>query len=88
MLRHLPHLTISVCLLPTLPVLASADEGGFLDDAKASLLLRNFYMNRNYVGEAARTRRRNGPRASFSTPAPATPRAPSGSAWTYSGCTA
>lgn len=52
MLRHLPHLTISVCLLPTLPVLASADEGGFLDDAKASLLLRNFYMNRNYVGEA------------------------------------
>ena len=52
MLRHLPHLTISVCLLPALPVLASAEEGGFLDDAKASLLLRNFYMNRNYVGEA------------------------------------
>jgi len=52
MLRHLPHLTISACLLPALPVLASAEEAGFLEDAKASVLLRNFYMNRNYVGEA------------------------------------
>lgn len=51
MLRHLPHLTISACLLPTLPVLAHAEEGGFLEDAKGSLLLRNFYMNRNYVGD-------------------------------------
>jgi porin-like protein GalP len=52
MLRHLPHLTISACLLPALPALAHADEGGFLEDTKTSLLLRNFYMNRNYVGEA------------------------------------
>ncbi|MGC4010053.1 MAG: OprD family porin [Pseudomonas sp.] len=52
MLRHLPRLTISVCLLPALPVLVHAEESGFLEDAKASLLLRNFYMNRNYVGEA------------------------------------
>ncbi|MDH1011739.1 OprD family porin [Pseudomonas nicosulfuronedens] len=52
MLRHLPHLTISACLLPALPVLASAEEAGFLEGAKASVLLRNFYMNRNYVGEA------------------------------------
>lgn len=52
MLRHLPHLTISACLLPALPVLASAEEAGFLEEAKASVLLRNFYMNRNYVGEA------------------------------------
>ncbi|MBB4864847.1 porin-like protein GalP [Pseudomonas nitritireducens] len=52
MLRHLPHLTISACLLPALPLLANAEEGGFLEDAKASLLLRNFYLNRNYVGAA------------------------------------
>lgn len=52
MLRHLRHLTISVCLLPALPVPAHAEAGGFLEDAKASLLLRNFYMNRNYVGDA------------------------------------
>ncbi|WP_236174941.1 OprD family porin [Pseudomonas pseudonitroreducens] len=52
MIRHLPRLAIGACLLPALPVLASADEGSFLEDAKASLLLRNFYMNRNYVGEA------------------------------------
>ncbi|MFR0690521.1 OprD family porin [Enterobacterales bacterium AE_CKDN230030158-1A_HGKHYDSX7] len=52
MIRRLPHLTISACLLPALPLLASAEEAGFLEDAKASLLLRNFYMNRNYVGEA------------------------------------
>ena len=52
MIRHLPHLTVTACLLPALPVLAHADEGGFLEDAKASLLLRNFYMNRNFVGDA------------------------------------
>lgn len=52
MLRHLPHFTISACLLPVLPALAQAGEGGFLEDAKASLLLRNFYMNRDYVGTA------------------------------------
>ncbi|WP_236202165.1 OprD family porin [Pseudomonas pseudonitroreducens] len=52
MIRHLPRLAIGACLLPALPVLASANEGSFLEDAKASLLLRNFYMNRNYVGEA------------------------------------
>lgn len=52
MIRHLPRLAIGACLLPALPVLASADERSFLEDAKASLLLRNFYINRNYVGEA------------------------------------
>ncbi|WP_371228159.1 OprD family porin [Pseudomonas sp. QE6] len=52
MTRHLPHLTVAACLLPALPVLASADDSGFLEDAKASLLLRNFYMNRNFVGDA------------------------------------
>ncbi|MCP1623730.1 OprD family porin [Pseudomonas nitroreducens] len=52
MLRHLSRLAAGACLLPALPVLAHADEGGFLEDAKASLLLRNFYINRNYVGEA------------------------------------
>ena len=40
MIRRLPHLTISACLLPALPLLASAEEAGFLEDAKASLLLR------------------------------------------------
>lgn len=52
MICRLPHLTITACLLPALPVMANADDAGFLEDAKASLLLRNFYMNRNYVGEA------------------------------------
>ena len=51
MTRHLPHLTVAACLLPALPVLASADDSGFVEDAKASLLLRNFYMNRNFVGD-------------------------------------
>ncbi|WEJ74616.1 OprD family porin [Pseudomonas sp. PSE14] len=51
MIRRLPHLTVAACLLPALPGLASADDAGFLEDAKASLLLRNFYMNRNFVGD-------------------------------------
>ncbi|MGH8383326.1 OprD family porin [Pseudomonas sp.] len=48
--RHLlPGLLAMAC---TLPVLAS--EGGFVEDAKATLNLRNFYINRNFADPANR----------------------------------
>ena len=65
----------------TLPSLAQAD---FIGDSKATLELRNFYMNATCA-----TRRlpsspnaRIGRRASFSRPSPASPRAPLVLAWT------
>ncbi|MCP6698539.1 OprD family porin [Pseudomonas donghuensis] len=46
--RHLlPGLLAMTCTLPAL-----AAEGGFVEDAKASLNLRNFYINRNFVDPA------------------------------------
>nr|WP_285862687.1 OprD family porin [Pseudomonas sp. BGr12]MDL2421411.1 OprD family porin [Pseudomonas sp. BGr12] len=46
--RHLlPGLLAMTCTLP-----AFAAEGGFVEDAKASLNLRNFYINRNFVDPA------------------------------------
>ncbi|MDD2057580.1 OprD family porin [Pseudomonas sp. GD03860] len=46
--RHLlPGLLAMTCALP-----AVAAEGGFVEDAKASLNLRNFYINRNFVDPA------------------------------------
>ncbi|QVM99122.1 OprD family porin [Pseudomonas sp. SORT22] len=46
--RHLlPGLLAMTCALPAL-----AAEGGFVEDAKASLNLRNFYINRNFVDPA------------------------------------
>lgn len=51
MIRHFSHFALAG-LLPLTPLIAGAEESGFLEDAKASLLLRNFYMSRNYVGEA------------------------------------
>ncbi|MBH3429033.1 OprD family porin [Pseudomonas alkylphenolica] len=46
--RHLlPGLLAMACALP-----AAATEGGFIEDAKASLNLRNFYINRNFVDPA------------------------------------
>ncbi|WP_435605676.1 OprD family porin [Pseudomonas knackmussii] len=52
MLSNPKHrLACSLALASTLPLQALAD--GFLDDAKAALTLRNFYMNRNYVGDSA-----------------------------------
>ncbi|MDN7141871.1 OprD family porin [Pseudomonas sp. JQ170] len=46
--RHLlPGLLAMTCALP-----AFAAEGGFVEDAKASLNLRNFYINRNFVDPA------------------------------------
>ena len=41
----LPGLLAMSCALPVF----AADEGGFLEDAKATLNLRNFYINRNFV---------------------------------------
>ena len=43
----LPGLLAMSCALPAL-----AADGGFLEDAKASLNLRNFYINRNFVDPA------------------------------------
>ncbi|QBF28268.1 OprD family porin [Pseudomonas tructae] len=46
--RHLfPSFLAMTCTLPAL-----AGEGGFVEDAKASLNLRNFYINRNFVNPA------------------------------------
>ncbi|CAM4114073.1 OprD family porin [Pseudomonas wadenswilerensis] len=46
--RHLlPGLLAMTCALPAL-----AAEGGFVEDAKVSLNLRNFYINRNFVDPA------------------------------------
>ncbi|MFK0088299.1 OprD family porin [Pseudomonas sp. NPDC090755] len=46
--RHLlPGLLAMTCTLP-----AFAAEGGFVEDAKANLNLRNFYINRNFVDPA------------------------------------
>ena len=43
--RHLfPGLLVMSCALPAL-----ATEGGFVEDAKVGLNLRNFYINRNFV---------------------------------------
>ena len=44
----LPGLLAVSCALPVY----AADNGGFLEDAKASLNLRNFYINRNFVDPA------------------------------------
>ncbi|MCY1416549.1 Porin-like protein NicP [compost metagenome] len=58
----MPHAQIpsATRILPGLLVLASAAslpalaaDGGFLEDAKANLNLRNFYLNRNFVGDSA-----------------------------------
>lgn len=40
-----------VALAASLPLSAGAE--GFLDDSKANLTLRNFYMNRDYTGDAS-----------------------------------
>ena len=43
-----------VALAASLPFSAGAD--GFLDDTKANLTLRNFYMNRDYTGDASQNK--------------------------------
>lgn len=63
-------------LLSTLPGLALAQEQGFIEDATATVQMRNFYFNRDYRDSAApRPRARSGPRVSYSMRSPATPRA-------------
>lgn len=44
----LPGLLAMSCALPVF----AANEGGFMEDAKATLNLRNFYINRNFVDPA------------------------------------
>jgi outer membrane porin, OprD family. len=43
-----------VALVASLPLSAGAE--GFLDDTKANLTLRNFYMNRDYTGDASQNK--------------------------------
>ena len=49
--RTLYPLVPTFALAASLPLQALAE--GFVDDAKASLTLRNFYMNRDYTGTAS-----------------------------------
>ena len=50
-IRHLPRRLPAVLALAGTTCALPAFADGFLDDAKAALTLRNFYMNRNYVGD-------------------------------------
>ena len=52
--RKLYPLLPGVALAASLPLSASAE--GFLDDTKATLTLRNFYMNRDYTGAASQNK--------------------------------
>lgn len=49
--RTLYPIVPTLALATSLPLAASAE--GFIDDAKAGLTLRNFYMNRDYTGTAS-----------------------------------
>lgn len=51
-LRYAPSLLAAAVALGTLPAQA-AEEAGFVEDAAATLNLRNFYINRNFVGDSA-----------------------------------
>lgn len=52
--RKLYPLLPGVALAASLPLSAGAE--GFLDDTKATLNLRNFYMNRDYTGAASQNK--------------------------------
>ncbi|MFR0693685.1 OprD family porin [Enterobacterales bacterium AE_CKDN230030158-1A_HGKHYDSX7] len=52
MISHSKHrIVCTLALASALPLEALAD--GFLEDSEASVLLRNFYMNRDYTGTAS-----------------------------------
>lgn len=80
------------CAFFLLPILAGdsvpALAEGFLEDSRASLALRNFYMNRDFRDGPGQSKREEGRKASSSTCSPATPRAPSASASTPWACSA
>ncbi|WP_036992141.1 OprD family outer membrane porin, partial [Metapseudomonas furukawaii] len=52
--RHIfvPSLLAAAVTLGALPVQAT-EESGFFEDSTATLNLRNFYLNRNFVGDSA-----------------------------------
>ncbi|WP_085677469.1 MULTISPECIES: OprD family porin [unclassified Pseudomonas] len=52
--RKLHPILPGVALAASLPLAAGAE--GLLDDAKANLTLRNFYMNRDYTGDASQNK--------------------------------
>ncbi len=63
-------------LLSTLPGLALAQEQGFIEDATATVQMRNFYFNRDYRDSAApKAKSEEWARVSCSMRSPATPRA-------------
>lgn len=47
-LNHLLHSALALAVIAALPV-GSVHAAGFVDDAKVSLNLRNYYFNRNYL---------------------------------------
>ncbi|SNT54971.1 outer membrane porin, OprD family, partial [Pseudomonas delhiensis] len=51
MIRPTKHRLVCTLALAGTALPAFAD--GFLEDARSSLTLRNFYMNRDYTGDAA-----------------------------------
>lgn len=52
--RKLHPILPGVALAASLPLWAGAE--GFLDDTKANVTLRNFYMNRDYTGDASQNK--------------------------------
>lgn len=66
---------VAVSLAFGLGLPAWAQEGGFFEDAKGGLTLRNYYFNRDFRDPGPpRARLKNGPRVSSSSSARATPR--------------
>ena len=64
-----------------------ASAAGFVEDSKATLGLRNFYINTDYRdGSPVRTKTKNGAKASICVSSPVTPRAPSVSVLMRSAC--
>ena len=64
-----------------------ASAAGFIEDSKATLGLRNFYINTDYrdgTGDQAKTK--SGAKASICVSSPVTPRAPSASVSMRSAC--
>ncbi len=80
---------LSMAVVSSFSTGAMAAENGFIEDTTATLQARNYYFSRDYsdiVGANQHRRLRNGPRASFSTSSPVTPRAPSALVWMSSAC--
>jgi hypothetical protein len=63
-----------------------ASAAGFVEDSKATLGLRNFYINTDYRDGTGPNKTKNGAKASICVSSPVTPRAPSVSVSMRSAC--